>query len=399
MLKTLATLLALLTAFPAPAAGPHWVAAWGAPPDQAGTALGAQTIRQVIRPTLAGSAIRLRLSNLYGEGPLTLGPVRVARSAGGPAIRLDTDAAVTFAGRATVTLPKGGEALSDPVALPVAAFEDLAVSLYLPDGAAAPTLHGVAMATAYLAPGDHTRDARLPARPNDSSRYLLTGVEVAAAPGARALVILGDSITDGVGSTDDANRRWPDLLAQRLHADPALANIAVVNAGIAGNRILNDAAKPFIGPSSLHRFERDVLGQPGVRWVLILQGSNDISAADRLTTPKDQVSAEQVIAGLQALIDRAHARGLKVYGGTLLPYEAGKGPFPGTPAGHEKRRVVRAWIRNSGAFDAVVDFHAAVVDPDHPGELRPAFDSGDHLHPNDAGHAALAAAVDLGLFR
>jgi lysophospholipase L1-like esterase len=386
---------ALLGATPARSAD-RWVAAWAAVPDQAGPPVDSVTLRQVVRPSIGGSRLRIRFSNRYGEAPVTIGPVHVAKAGAGSEIREGTGRTVTFGGKSTLTLAGGAEALSDPIPLPVAALEDLAVSLYLPTGANRPTLHGVAMQTAFIAAGDATSAAMFPTAKTDDSRYFLTDVEVEARAEARALIVVGDSITDGVRSTMDANRRWPDALALRLQADPALASIAVVNAGIAGNRLLNDASAPFVGPSTLSRFDRDALDKPGARWVLLLQGGNDISAANVLSTSKDQVSAQQVIDGMKALIVRAHARGLKIWGGTLLPNEGVKGGF-WSAAGEEKRLAVNGWIRTSGAFDAVVDFDHATRDPGQPARLLPAFDSGDHLHPNDAGYAAMAAAVDLGL--
>jgi lysophospholipase L1-like esterase len=387
---------AILWATPAHSAG-HWVAAWSAAPDQAGPPLDSVTLRQIVRVSVGGSRLRIRLSNLYGETPVTIGPVRVAKAGAGSATRLGTGRPVTFGGKSILTLAAGADALSDPIPLPAAALEDLAVSLYLPSGSNKPTLHGVAMQTAFIAAGDATSAATFPTVKTDDSRSFLTDLEVDARADARALIVVGDSITDGVRSTTDANRRWPDVLTLRLQADPTLASIAVINSGIAGNRVLNDASKPFIGPSTLSRFDRDALDKPGVRWVLLLQGGNDISAANVLSTSKDQVSAQQIIDGMRALIARAHARGLKIWGATLLPNESVRGGF-WSAAGEEKRLVVNAWIRTSGAFDAVVDFDQVTRDPEHPTRLLPAFDSGDHLHPNDAGYAAMGAAVDLGLF-
>jgi lysophospholipase L1-like esterase len=341
----------------------QWVAAWSAPPDQDGPALTGKTVRQVVRPSIAGSSVRLRLSNLYGAAAVTIGPVRVAKHAGDSAIQVATDRAVTFGGKSTVTIARGAEVLSDPVAFPLAALEQVAISLYVVDGKVS-TLHGVGWQTAYIASGQMTAAPKLENSETDTSRYFLTDVEVAARAAARTVVVIGDSITDGVGSTIDANRRWPDKLAERLQADPALASIAVVNSGIAGNRLLNDASAPFIGPSILNRFERDVLGKPNVRWIIVLTGSNDISASDMLATPKDKVSAQQIIMGLQQLIARAHAKGIKVYGATLLPKAGVEKPFIHTPESQAKRDEVNAWIRSSGAFDAVVDFArvAAAID-------------------------------------
>jgi lysophospholipase L1-like esterase len=381
-----------------PAQSQHWVTAWSAAADQDGPALSGKTIRQIVRPSIAGPSVRLRLSNLYGTGAVTIGPVRIAEHAGESAIRPGSDRAVTFGGKPTVTIAQGVDALSDPVAFPLVAFEQVAISLYVVDGKVS-TLHGVGMQTAFIADGQVTAAAKLESSETDTSRYFLTDVEVAARANARTVVVVGDSITDGVGSTNDRNRRWPDVLAERLQADPALASIAVVNSGIAGNRLLNDASAPFVGPSMLTRLERDVLSKPNVRWVVVLTGSNDISASDMLDTAKDKVSAQQIITGLQKLIARAHAKGIKVYGATLLP-KAGVGkPFIHTPEAQAKRNEVNAWIRSSGAFDAVVDFDRLMRDPARPDHLAARYDSGDHLHPNDAGFAAMAAAIDLRVLR
>lgn len=382
-----------------PAEPQQWVAAWSAAADQEGPALSGKTVRQIVRPSIGGRSVRVRLSNLYGTAAVTIGPVRIAKHAGESAIQSATDRAVTFGGKPTVTITQGADALSDPVAFPIVAFEQVAISLYVVDGGKASTLHGVGMQTAFIASGQVTAAAKLENSETDSSRYFLTDVEVAARADARTVVVIGDSITDGVGSTLDRNRRWPDILAERLQADSALASIAVVNSGIAGNRLLNDASAPFVGPSMLARFERDVLSKPGVRWVVVLSGSNDISASDMLGTPKDKVSAQQIITGLQKLIARAHAKGIKVYGATLLP-KAGVGkPFIHTPEAQAKRNEVNAWIRSSGAFDAVVDFEQLMRDPARPDHLAPRYDRGDHLHPNDAGFAAMAAAIDLRVLR
>jgi lysophospholipase L1-like esterase len=375
-----------------------WVAAWGAAPDSPGPSMAGSTVRQIVRTSIAGSRVRLRFSNLFGSGPITLGPVRVALQASAGAIEPASDRAVTFGGSRLVTVDRGQDTLSDPVALALPALAHLAVTVHVPEGAGASTTHGVGHQTAYFLRGDATMVPVFPTGDADASRHFLTGVEVEAGRGAGTIVVLGDSITDGVGSTPDRSARWPDALATRLQADRSTASIAVVNAGIAGNRILNDGKPPFIGPSSLSRFERDALSPPGVRWIILLQGSNDVSAADMLTTPEDQVSAAQIIDGMKVLVARARARGVRIYGGTMLPREGVRKPFVSTDAGREKRRAINAWIRTAGAFDAVIDFERALRDPAHPDRLRPAFDSGDHLHPNDAGYEAMAAAVDLRLF-
>jgi lysophospholipase L1-like esterase len=377
----------------------RWVATWGAAPDSPGPPLKAQTLRQIIRTSIGGSSLRIRLSNLFGTAPLSIGPVHVAKHASGSAIKPGTDTALTFDGKPGVTIARGADILSDPVRFPVAALEELAVSLYLPAGTDSSTMHSTAIQTVFITPtGDATAATIFPESETDNSRYFLTDVEVAASADAHGIVVVGDSITDGVGSTEDANARWPDALAARLQANRALASIAVVNSGISGNRILNDGAKPFLGPSLLSRFDRDVLSKPGVRWVLLLAGSNDISATDMLATPKDQVSAQQIIDGMKTLIARAHQKGIKIWGATLLPKAGVKKPFIHSEAGALRRQTVNTWIRTAGAFDAVIDFEQVMRDPAHPDRLLPAFDSGDHLHPNDVGYKAMAAAIDLRLF-
>lgn len=380
--------------------GTHWVATWGAAPVAAGPALKAQTVRQVVRTSLGGAGVRIHLSNLFGTTAVTIGPVRLARHADGPAIVPGTDRAVAFGGAAVATIPAGGEVTSDAVSLPVSALEELVVSLYLPHGAPTPTVHQVGNQTVFLASGDVTSAAGFaPEGEEDDTRYFLAGLDVAAAADSCAIAALGDSITDGVGSTENRNARWTDRLAERLQADPALAHIAVVNAGIAGNRILNDAVAPYRGPSSLSRMDRDVLDRPGLGWMFLLQGGNDISASDVLKkVPGQNASAQQIIEGMKTLIARAHARGIKVIGATLLPRGGTEFPAPPTPAANAKRDAVNAWIRDSGAFDAVVDWDKIMGDPSRPDHLSPAYDSGDHLHPNDAGYRAMAAAIDLQLF-
>jgi len=372
--------------------------------DSAGPPLQAKTVRQVIRTSIGGSALRLRLSNLFGSEVVTIGPVEVARHAKASAIQSGTSHRITFGGHGTVTIAKGADVLSDPVEFPVNSMDELVVSVYVPSAAAA-TIHTVGLQTAYFASGDVTGAPSLPDGDTDDSRYFLTDVEIAASAQDRAIVLVGDSVTDGVGSTEDAYARWSDALTERLQVDHALASIGVVNAGMAGNRILRNGAAPYLGPSLLSRFDRDVLAKPGVKWVLMLEGVNDISASDTLTDPREHVTAGQIIDGMQALIERAHARGVKILGETLLPYKdtlvppnAGfHGPFY-TAAGETKRQTVNNWIRTAHAFDAVVDLDSVMRDPTQPDRLRSEFDSGDHLHPNDAGYKAMAAAIDRHLF-
>jgi lysophospholipase L1-like esterase len=371
----------------------HWVDTWAAPPDAAGPALKAQTVRQIVRVSVGGASLRIRLSNLYGSGPITIGPVHIAVQATGSSIQPGSDHALTFDGKSNVTIAKGESVLSDPVAASVAPLQELAISLYVAGMSGPSTIHDAGIATAYVADGDVTANRTLPHSEVNASRFFVTDVEVAALPSASAMVAFGDSITDGINSTADANRRWPDVLASRLQADPKLASIAVVNAGISGNRILNDGA----GESALKRFDRDALSKPHVHWIVVLEGINDIGWAGQATTPDEVVSAQQIIDGMKTLIARAHAKGMKIYGATLTPFGGMTWPYH-SAAGEQKRQAINAWIRNSGAFDAVIDFDKTVRDPAHPDRFLPAYDSGDHLHPSDAGYKAMANAIDLSLF-
>lgn len=400
MKKLLNALLLSLTisTFAHCAPNERWSPAWVAVPDSPGPALKGQTVRQVVRTSIAGSKIRIRLSNLYGSEPVTIGPVHLAMHAGGVQIEANTDRMLTFDGSRTVTIPVGASVLSDAVDMAVPALRNLAVSMYLSAPVAVSTIHGAGMQTAYMTTaGDFSAAPGFSVEQTDDSRYFLTDVEVLPAGEARTFVVLGDSIADGIGSGNDRNARWTDMLAVRLRGDPVLAPISVVNAGIAGNRILNDAAKPFVGPSALARFGRDALDKPGVGWILLHEGINDITASQMLTTPKDQVSVEQIIDGMKTLAARAHASGVRIWGGTLLPFEGTRHFY--SEAAEARRQAVNAWIRSSGAFDAVIDFDQAMRDPAHPNRLHPDFDSGDHLHPNEAGYKVMAETVDLHLFR
>lgn len=376
------------------AAPGKWVGSWTSAPDAAGPALPAQTIRQVIRTSVGGTHVRVRLSNLFGSTPLNIGAAHIGVCAGSAAIRPSSGHVLRFQGAGSVTIAPGASVLSDAAPMDVEALQELAVSLYLPEGSGPSTIHGAALQTAYIAPGqDHTGTTAFPAGPTDDSRYFLTDVEVSSAGTPRAIVVVGDSIADGIGSTEEANLRWPDVLAQLLREEGSNSPIAVLNAGIAGNRLLKDGARPFVGPSVLARFDRDALDKPGVRWVVLAHGINDIVASDMLGTAAQQASAAQIIDGMRSLIQRARARGVGMVGATLLPLGGVRRPFLHTPEGEAKRQAVNAWIRGSGEFDAVLDVDALLRDPARPERLLPRFDSGDHLHPNDARYRAMAAAA------
>jgi lysophospholipase L1-like esterase len=279
--------------------------------------------------------------------------------------------------------------LSDPVDLNAPPLADLAVSLYFPGETGPPTSHATGLHTTYIADGDLTGQAAIPGDVTAQSYYVLAGIEVLAPADASLIVAFGDSITDGARSTPETNHAWPALLAARLAAKKDTAHFAVANMGIGGNRLLRDGT----GVSALARFDRDVLSQSGVKWVVVLEGINDIGR--EASTPTEAVTADEVIGAYKQLIERAHTHGIKVIGATLLPYE---GANYSRETGEAVRESANQWIRSSGAFDAVVDFEAATRDPNNPKHIRADFDPGDHLHPNDAGYQAMADAFDLGIF-
>jgi lysophospholipase L1-like esterase len=381
----------------------RWLGAWAAspaPPDLAGPSVSGfdnQTLREVVSLHFGGDRVRVRVTNAFGTSPLTLGRSAVALRGPGASILPGSDRPLTFAGDAAPTVPAGAEVLSDPVNLRVRAGQELSISLFLPAATGPVTFHGVAVTTSYVAAGNHVSDAG-PGAYGGTTRswFLLDGVDVQAPSRDDAIVALGDSITDGVGSTVDANNRWPDLLAQRLNAREG-NRTSVLDEGISGNRVLNNA--PCCGVNALARLDRDVLAQDGVRFVILLEGINDIGFSQLQgiaeTAPPTDVSAAQIIAGYRHIIDQAHRAGLKVYGATLTPFG---GAGYETPAGLAKRAAVNAFIRSSGRFDAVIDFDRVTRDPANPERFLPVFDSGDHLHPNDAGYRAMANAIPLSLF-
>lgn len=360
------------------------VVTWAASADRLDVPAAAdRTYRLIVRTSVGGRALRIRLSNAFGERPVVLGPVYVGESAAGAEVAGGTNRPLAFGGSATVTVAPGAEVYSDPLPGAVRARADLAVSLYVQDASGAATGHLRAGQTSYAGKGD-LAGASGPAGYTEeiSSWFHLDAVTVEARePETGAVVAFGDSITDGSASTDNANLRWPDQLALRLLADPASSVKGVANAGISGNQVLTDGA----GVSALKRLDRDVLSHEGVRTVLLLEGVNDLKAEHRPT-------AHDLIAGYREIIARVRAAGKRLVGGTILP-------FAGWPGWSEEaeahRRTVNAFVRDSGAFDAVVDFDLTLRDPGDHDRLLPAFDCGDHLHPNDEGMRALAEAVDL----
>jgi len=371
----------------------RWVGTWAASPQAptgvAQTGLANQTERAIVHVSVGGDRVRVRLSNAFGAGPVTLNEVDVAVRAAGPAVVAGTVRRLRFHGHGSVTIAAGQEVLSDATRMTVRPEQDLAVSVAATGQTGPATQHALAVATSYLSAagsGNHAADVGAEAFTTSIFSWLFVdGVDVRAAARG-ALVAFGDSITDGFRSTQDANRRWPDDLAHRLLELPARERLSVLNEGISGNRLLIDS--PQFGVRALDRFQRDVLDQTGVTDVIVLLGINDIGQSPHQFDPG-------VIEGaLAQLAARAHARHLRVLGGTMLPF---KGTFPGyyTSEGDATRQAVNQWIRTSGTFDAVVDFDRLMGDANDPLILNPAFDSGDHLHPNDLGYQTMADAIDL----
>jgi lysophospholipase L1-like esterase len=406
MISTLrnSLLVATLFAAAAPGAPPqHWVASWGtSPAPQSSTeemrashlTFANQTLREIVHLSLGGGTVRVRLSNAFGKQPLEIGAVHVALRFKESAIVAGSDRAVTFNGHRSVSIPPNAPVLSDPVKLDIPAASDLAISIFIPKSATGAGVHYFAQQKTYVGSGDLTAAPDIPAATTLPSWVFLTGVDVLAPQAAATVVAFGDSITDGAHSTPGANCRWPDFLAARLLARRG-AKVAAVNAGIGGNRVLSDPAAAWPGVNSLARFDRDVLAVPGVKYVVLLEGINDLGSS---TPESDTVTADDLIAAMKQLIARAHDRGLKIVGATLLPFEGTphKGYF--TPAKDLQRQALNDWIRTSHAFDAVIDFDRALRDPQHPSRMLPQYDSGDHLHPGDAGYRAMGEAVDLKLF-
>ena len=372
-----------------------WVATWGASPvaplsaNTTNPGFTNQTVRLIVHTSLGGSELRVRLSNAFGTDSLAIGAAHVALRNENATIVPGTDRVLTFSGAGSTNIPAGALLLSDSVKLTVPASSDLAVSLFLPGPTGQATWHPGAHDTNYVSTaGNFTGESQMPVDHTVTSWFYMTDVEVKAPKDTLAIVTFGDSITDGTASTNDANHRWPNFLAERLAAQHL--KLGVVDQGIAGNRILHD----LVGPNALARFDRDVLTQAGVGYVTVLLGINDIGRST--SGPMQPVSTEEIIAGHMQMIARAHQQGLKVIGCTLTPYE---GAMYFTPEGETKREAVNKFVRTGGAYDGIIDFDMAARDPSHPARILAMYDSGDHLHPNDAGYQAMANAIDLALFR
>jgi lysophospholipase L1-like esterase len=398
-----------------PADKPHppnqiWIATWGTsqqipepqnalPPDDLRDA----TVRQIVHLSVGGATLRVHLSNAFGTDALRITSAHIARplspgspAAASPAIDPATDKPLTFGGSATVIIPAGAEILSDPIDFPAAPLSSLAVTFHLDTPPAQQTGHPGSRATTWYVHGDAVAAPNFIDPKHVDHWYQLSAVDVLARPGAGTIVALGDSITDGHGATTNGNDRWTDVLAARLQATPATSNIAVSNQGIGGNHLLIDG----LGPNALSRFDRDVIAPAGVRWLIVFEGVNDLGGLainGEVAPAQHAVLVEQILAAYQQMIVRAHTQGLTVIGATITPY-VGSGYYHPGPLSEADRQAVNQWIRTPGHFDAVLDFDKVAADPQHPDQLLPAYDSGDHLHPSAAGYRAMAESIPLSPF-
>jgi lysophospholipase L1-like esterase len=391
----------------------HWVTTWAAAPqvrlqlpggqrggpapaNQAPSAFNDQTVRMIVHTSIGGRRARVTLSNAFGNAPLTIGAAHVALRGKESAIAGGSDRALMFNGKSSVTIAQGAHVISDPVDLDVPQLGDLAISVYIPGDSGQLTMHNTGLHTTYISKGNVTSEPALTeATTTTRSWYWITAIDVMAPADTAAIVAFGDSITDGATSTNDADRSWPSVLAQRILTTPGTPKLSVLNEGISGNRVLADGA----GVNALARFDRDVLGQAGVKWMFFMESINDIG----ITTgpprgnapPQPPVTADELIGAIKQITERAHTHGIKVIGCTLTPYE---GAAYYSEKGEEIRQAVNRWIRTGGAFDTVVDYDAITRDSANPKTFKAAFNDTDHLHPNDAGYKAMADSVDLRIF-
>jgi lysophospholipase L1-like esterase len=383
----------------------NWVGSWAAsqqiPEPQNALApddLRDATLRQIVHLSLGGTTLRVHLSNAFGSAPLHFASVHIARPVSSASARIDvaSDKALSFSGSSDVTVPAGAEYISDPVDFAAAPLSNLAITLHLDEPPAQQTGHPGSRATSYLVHGDLVSAADLPEARKVEHWYLVSGVDAIAPRGVASIVALGDSITDGHGATTNGNDRWTDALAQRLQTATGARALGVLNQGIGGNHLLTDG----LGPNALARFDRDVLAQAGVHYVIVLEGVNDLGALARAgsATPAEHATLLHRLEGaFEQITARAHAEGIKVIGATILPYVGSDYYHPG-PKDEADRKALNKWIRAPGHFDAFVDFDKVMRDPGQPERLLPAYDSGDHLHPSPAGYRAMADAIPLSLF-
>jgi lysophospholipase L1-like esterase len=388
----------------------HWVVSWGAsaspPPDAArirkqGLEFNNETLREIVHLSLGGTAVRVRFSNFFGRQSLEIGSAHLALRTSDSTILAASERALTFGGAPGVVVPPNAFVVSDAVKLEVPAESDLAISIFVPHAASAAGMHSFAQQTSYVGAGDLTAAPSIANPRAIASWVFLAGVDVSAPVSTGAIAVFGDSRVDGDGSTPNANARWTNVLAKRLSQQGV--PLGVLNAGIVGNRILHDAPQEAVelGVNGLARFEQDALDQPGVKYVIVLEGIVDIGLPGTALAPaSEDVSEENLIVGMKQLIERAHERGMKIFGVTQTPF-SGANTVPGIFSAEKeaRRKALNQWMRSSHAFDGVMDFDKVVRDPANPERIRAAFDSGDHLHPNDAGYEAMGNAIDISVFR
>ena len=383
----------------------NWVSSWGSsqqipephnalPPEDLTDA----TLRQIVHLSLGGPALRVHLSNAFGTEALHISSVHIARplSTSSPSIDPASDRPLSFAGNPYADIPPGAELLSDPIDYPVAPLSDIAVSFHLQSPPSRETGHPGSRATSYYVHGDLVSAPTFAEPKHIDHWYQINEIDVQAPTNSATIVALGDSITDGHGATTNGNDRWTDVLAARLQSSPATRNIGVSNQGIGGNHLLIDG----LGPSALARLDRDVLAPSGVRWLIVFEGVNDLGglARDGEVSPAEHAAfVPRIIAAYQQIVARAHAHSLRVYGATITPYVGSSYYHPGLLS-EADRQAVNKWIRTPGNFDAVIDFDNVIRDPQHPDQLLPAYDCGDHLHPSPAGFKAMADSIPLSLF-
>ena len=382
-----------------------WIASWSSSqqiPEPQNTLTPADltdtTLRQIVHLSAGGSALRVHVSNTFGTEPLHITSAHIAKPLTPDAAAIDptTDRALTFAGAADVIIPPGAEFISDPIPLTIPALTDLAISFHLDAPPALETSHPGSRATSWYVHGDAVSAPTFTNPARIDHWFQLSEVDVQTTPGAATIVALGDSITDGHGATTNGNNRWPDILAAHLQQSPATQTIGVSNQGIGGNHLLTEG----LGPNALARFDRDVLAPAGVRWVIVLEGVNDLGGLTRdaeVSPEKHATLVQRILAAYQQIVARAHAHQLRVYGATITPYTGSDYYHPG-PLSEADRQTINSWIRTPGHFDAIIDFDAIVRNPAHPDHLLPAYDCGDHLHPSPAGYKAMGESIPLTLF-
>jgi lysophospholipase L1-like esterase len=401
MVGTLATTLGLLSATSAFAdQGGRWVSTWGQPAVTTAQAPSDQTIREIQRISVGGNWLRVRLSNEFNSAAINVGEAHVALA--GSAGSIHSDRKLTFGGQSSIVIPPNAAIYSDPAELTTPTNGSVAVSLFLPTNSGMVTIHPAAIDTAYITNGNTTGASSAGGATKSAMRYMLSELQVFAADNAAAIATLGDSITEGVDSTEDASHRWPDFLADRLAVARGIAPRGVNNAGIGGNRVLNDnPPNPYsnFGQGALARLDRDVLAQGHVKFLIVLEGVNDLGLPGFVGVPQQTVTADQLIGAYRQIIARAHEHDIKVIGGTITPFAGALEPNYWSPAGEAIREAANNFILKGGEFDGTIDFAAAVADPKKPTFLAAQFNGGDGLHLSDAGYQAMANAIDLRLFK